>query len=181
MIHVRHCFKKYLYIYRITLSICNLKILSFFNDFESYSVSYTLCFCQLVLLIKTFPFYTQIWLYHNIQFHSLFFRSHWHISPCKLLPLLCFIFTLWPYSLCICVLSPSVLSDCEATDCSPPDFSVYGIIQARILEWVAITYFRESLPPKDQTHISCATCIDRKILYHQATWEVHQFPERQLF
>ena len=31
-------------------------------------------------------------------------------------------------------------------DCSPPDSSVHGILQARILEWVAISYSRESSP-----------------------------------
>ena len=49
-------------------------------------------------------------------------------------------------------------------DCSPPGSSVCGISQARILEWVAISYSRRSSPPRDQTHISCISCIDRWIL-----------------
>ena len=40
-------------------------------------------------------------------------------------------------------------------DCSPPDFSVCGISQARILEWVAIAFSRESSWPKDWTWVSC--------------------------
>ena len=40
-------------------------------------------------------------------------------------------------------------------DCSPPDSSVHGILQARILEWVAISSFRGSSQPRDQTRISC--------------------------
>ena len=37
--------------------------------------------------------------------------------------------------------------------CSPPGFSVHGILQARILEWVAFS--RGSSPPKNQTQVSC--------------------------
>ena len=40
-------------------------------------------------------------------------------------------------------------------DCSPPGSSVYGILQARILEWVAMSSFRESSQPKDRTQVSC--------------------------
>ena len=42
--------------------------------------------------------------------------------------------------LCTCAqLSPTL---CDPTGCSPPDSSVHGIFQARILEWVAISYSR---------------------------------------
>ena len=40
-------------------------------------------------------------------------------------------------------------------DCSPPDSSIHGILQARILEWVAISFFRGSSWPRDQTQVSC--------------------------
>ena len=50
-------------------------------------------------------------------------------------------------------------------DNSPPDFSVLGIFQTRILEWVAMFSSRESSWPRDQTHISC---IVRWTLYHSA-------------
>ena len=53
-------------------------------------------------------------------------------------------------------------------DCSPPSSSLCEISQARILEWVAISSFRESSQPRDQT---CISCIGRRILYHWATWE----------
>ena len=48
-------------------------------------------------------------------------------------------------------------------DCSLPGSSVHGISQARILEWVAISFSRGSSKPRDQTHISF---IGRQILYH---------------
>jgi len=40
-------------------------------------------------------------------------------------------------------------------DCSPPGSSVHGISQARVLEWVAISFFRGSSRPRVQTHIFC--------------------------
>ena len=38
---------------------------------------------------------------------------------------------------------------CDPVDCSPPGSSVHGILQARILEWVAISFSRESSGPRD--------------------------------
>ena len=40
-------------------------------------------------------------------------------------------------------------------DCSPPGSSIHGIFQARILEWVAISYATESSQPRDRTWVSC--------------------------
>ena len=53
-------------------------------------------------------------------------------------------------------------------DYSLPGSSVHEISQARILEWVAISYSRGSSQPRDQT---CVSCIGRQILYHWATRE----------
>ena len=44
---------------------------------------------------------------------------------------------------------------CDSMDSSPWDSSVHGIFQARILEWVAISFSRESSPPRDGTGVSC--------------------------
>ena len=44
-------------------------------------------------------------------------------------------------------------------NCSPPGSSVHEILQARILEWVALPSSRGSSQPKDQTLISCVSCI----------------------
>ena len=49
----------------------------------------------------------------------------------------------------------SCLTLCDPMDCSPPGSSVHGISQARILEWVAISFSRGSTWPRDQTFISC--------------------------
>ena len=63
----------------------------------------------------------------------------------------------------------SRLTLCDPRDCSPPGSSVHGIIQARILEWVAIFFSRGSSWRREQT---CVSCIGRWILYQWATWEV---------
>ena len=44
-------------------------------------------------------------------------------------------------------------------DCNPPGSSVRGISQARILGWVAISFSRGSSQPRDQTHVSCISCL----------------------
>ena len=44
---------------------------------------------------------------------------------------------------------------CDPMDCSPPGFSVHGILQARILDWVAISFSRGSSQPRDWTWVSC--------------------------
>ena len=60
---------------------------------------------------------------------------------------------------------------------APTGSSVRRIFQARILEWVAISSFRGSSRPRDQAGISCISCIDRRILYHCASWEVVEVQE----
>ena len=49
--------------------------------------------------------------------------------------------------------------------------SIHGISQARILEQVAISSSSGSFRLRDQTGVSCISCIGRRILYHYATWE----------
>ena len=48
-----------------------------------------------------------------------------------------------------CVLSHSVASDCDPVGCSLPGFSIHGIFQARLLEWVVVSSSRGSSQPKD--------------------------------
>ena len=52
------------------------------------------------------------------------------------------------------LVAQSFLTLCDPANCSPPGSSVHGILQARILEWVAIPSSRGSSWPKDQTQVS---------------------------
>ena len=62
----------------------------------------------------------------------------------------------------------SCLTLCNPMDCSPPGSSILGILQARILEEVAISFSRGSSWPRDQTQVShiAGRCFDL-----WATWE----------
>ena len=54
---------------------------------------------------------------------------------------------------------------CNPMDCSLPGSSVHGILQARILEWVAIPFCRRLSQPRDLSLLHC-----RQILYHLSHW-----------
>ena len=55
-------------------------------------------------------------------------------------------------------------------DCSLPGSSVHGILQARILEWVTISFYRESSRPRDQTRVS------RIVGRHFTVWATRESP-----
>ena len=49
---------------------------------------------------------------------------------------------------------------------SLPGSSVHGILQARILVWVALHASKASSPPRDGTHVSYVSCLGREVLHH---------------
>ena len=59
----------------------------------------------------------------------------------------------WPASCCCCSADKWYLTLCNPRDWSLPGSSVHGISQARILEWVAITFSRGSSQHRDQTWV----------------------------
>ena len=71
------------------------------------------------------------------------------------------------FSKCVCSDPKLCPILCDPIDCSPPGSSVHGIFQARILEWVAISYSRGSSQPRDWTHGSCSS---RRIFFFLTTW-----------
>ena len=57
-------------------------------------------------------------------------------------------------------------------DCSLPGSSVHGILQARILEWVAIVFSRGFSRPRGRTCVSGVSCVGRRVLHHyHRLWE----------
>ena len=66
---------------------------------------------------------------------------------------------------CVCSVTQSCPALCDPMGCSPPGSSVHRISQARILEWVAISYSRASSRPRDRTRIYY---IGKRILYYWA-------------
>ena len=77
--------------------------------------------------------------------------------------------TLVVHCVCACVSAESPQS-CptlhDPMDCSLSGSSVHGILQARILEWVAVPSSRGSSLPRDQTWVSYVSYSGRRVLYH---------------
>ena len=99
----------------------------------------------------------------------LFYRAN-RLAFCARVVFACF-----PVCVCVCVCVwvhehaqslSCILLICNLIDSTPPCSSVHGISQARILEWVAISFSRGSSQSRNQTHISC---IGRRTLYHKGS------------
>ena len=76
-------------------------------------------------------------------------------------------FTHFSFLVCACSVTHLFSTLCKPWDCSPPDSPVRGISQARVLEWVVISYSGGSSRPRDRTRVSCDSCIGRRILTTQ--------------
>ena len=79
---------------------------------------------------------------------------------------------------CVRLSPPEIVTDCESAlhtkslqsrptlcssmDCSPRGSSVHGVLQARILEWIAMPSSRGSSQPRDHY----VSCIGKRVLYH---------------
>ena len=75
-------------------------------------------------------------------------------------------------SSCANVLSRSVVSNSlRPHGLKPTRLLCAWDFPARILEWVAISYFRGSSQPRNRNLISCVSCFGRWILYHCTTWK----------
>ena len=83
-------------------------------------------------------------------FWTLIFSQHMHYIICVCV------------CVCVCVCAHMHAQSCPALcnpmDCGLPGFSIHGIFQARILEWVAISSSRIYSWPRDRTHVSNVSC-----------------------
>ena len=105
--------------------------------------------CAYLLILKKLG--KTIIMNKSVKRDTLTFKLHWFVC------------------VCVYVHAQLCLTLCDLMDCSLPSSSIHGIFQARILEWVVISYCKGYSWPRDQT---CVSCIGRQILYHCATWEV---------
>ena len=113
-----------------------------------------LCICELVKV--------SLWGFHCVhrtvegtREAMKYERYHLTLLICKMKTVLCCAKLLW---------SCQIL--CESMDCNPPGSSVHGILQARILEWIAMPSSRGSSWPRDGTWVPYVSSIGRQILYH---------------
>ena len=89
-------------------------------------------------------------------------------------------FPCWIIYVCVCVcvykseseVVQSCLTLCNPVDCGPPDSSIRGILQTRVLEWVAISFSSRSSQPRDQMQVSC---IAGRCFTICATREAHMY------
>ena len=61
---------------------------------------------------------------------------------------------------------------CEPMDCCPPGSSVHGILQARILEWVAVAFSRGSFPPSPH-HRQILYCLSHRGCINGSPWGLY--------
>ena len=73
--------------------------------------------------------------------------------------------------MCVCVCAQSCPTHCDSMNYSPPGFAVHGLLQARILKWIAISSSRGSSWPQDWALISCISCFAGGLFTTNATWE----------
>ena len=62
---------------------------------------------------------------------------------------------------------------CDPMDCSLQGSSVHGIFQARVLEWIAISFSRESSQPRDWTQVSCIAGRRFNLLHSPTLTSIH--------
>ena len=83
-------------------------------------------------------------------------------------------------SFLVCMHALLCLTLCNPKDCSPPSSSVYGILQARILECVAMPSSRGSSRTRNRNQVSYDSCLCRWIFHHWTRWEALIFSEYML-
>ena len=69
---------------------------------------------------------------------------------------------------------------CESIDYSPPGSFVHGILQARIMEWVAMSSSMGSSKQRDLTRISYVSCIGRWVFFFFTTCTSWKAPPKLL-
>ena len=80
-----------------------------------------------------------------------------------------------PVPLC-CAVAKSCPTLHDPMDCSPPGSSAQSIFQARMLEWVAVSFSREPSHPRG---LNLPLLLGRQVLYHSATREALTAPDPQ--
>ena len=73
--------------------------------------------------------------------------------------------------MCACVHAQLCLTLCNPLDCDPPGSSLHGILQARTLEWAAISFSKGSSQPRDQTCVSLSPALTGGFFTTSTTWE----------
>ena len=137
-------------------------------NFHSLTYCYELC---LFIAVKAFcpeidfEIFVLFCFYLSFSFKPLrtLMRTNMYLYPNWYL--LCVFYL--PYLIvCMCSVTRPCPMLCDAMDCSLPDSSAHGILQARILEWIAISSSRGSPKLRGWIHVFSVSCIGRSPLSH---------------
>ena len=125
----------------------------------------TLCLCHiLVIFIRFHTFSLFLHLLMVICDHHLLYCSNLELNLQYLRGMPVCLISLWiPSEWMKVLVAQSCLTLCNPMDYSPPDSSVLGALQARILKWVTIPFSRGSSQTRDRTWVSCIAGIFFKI------------------
>ena len=127
----------------------------------------------------------------NTWLWSWFFFSVFSERSASILSNLFFFLKLGLLTMCVCAKSLQSCLTLWHHELCPPGSSGHGILQVRILEWVAMPSSRGSSWPRDWIHVPCVSCIGRRVLYHschlenplltmnQMSFSFLQVPQRQ--
>ena len=152
---------------QIKLNFINYKIFSFFLlyfllDCCVFSQEMQLLLGHILLVLPLFrkeqvPWQTQVHVKHQALFQvqvGVLQLSLLRFELGKLLKFKCQVKSKNKTPVCVCVLVSQLCPTlCNPMDCSPPGSSLHGILQARMLEWIAIPFSRGSSRARDQTQV----------------------------
>ena len=88
----------------------------------------------------------------------------------------CIHFECWPKVKVQMLVAQSCLTLGDSVDCGLPGYSVPGILQASILEWVATFLLQGIFLTQGSNPNLCVSCMGSWILHHCTTWEALRYP-----
>ena len=126
-------------------------------------------------ILPPLPFlFNLVWIF--FAYLSTFnFLYHWYSASCSIRQLVNVDHML--VCVCVCLVAQSCLTLGNPLVCSPPGSSVHGILLARILDWVSISFSRGFSSPRDQTRVSCVSCIADRFF---TCWATEEAPSHML-
>ena len=112
---------------------------------------------------KTRSIFCWPWFILNHESYFIVYSQEFGMAIRGLVFALSFLVVKWSEVIQLC------LTLCDPMDYSLPGSLVHGIFQARVLEWVAISFSRGSSQPRDRTCVSCIVGRRFYSLSHQST------------
>ena len=155
-----------LYVHVCMVAYLHICVSVFASVFMCDSVCLPLCICVCVCVLRSL--YLCIWVSVSVYICVSVCVSIWACVYMSVYTYVCVCLCICVICVCICVcvrtgvfvyvnmlVAQSCWTLCKSVDSSPPGSSVHGILQVKILQWVAIPFSRGSSQPRDGTWVSC--------------------------